>query len=309
MKRVLNIFLIIFFMSNICIAKGTLANKIISNQAQITYNLNGIKNNLSSNVDTFVVDQVIDVNIAWQDLKAIDVASGEKQRVLTFLLTNEGNGKDSISLSYEHNKSSKFKPQNVKIYTDSNSNGLFDGKDTLTKELSLNADSNVTLFIVADIAEGNYSANDKSYESLIAKSKAKANSSKDNKDKVDVVIRKAKDIATGTFIIRDYYLITKKSKTVLSSDNKAHTGSIIRYSIEFAIGGESKDKSIENIKLKDTLDSGLKYVANSIKLNSKSQTDAKDSDAAYFEKDTVYANIGTIKGNKKSVLTFDAIVK
>lgn len=309
MKNILKLILLIFFMSNICVAKGTLAKNIISNKASITFNLNGIENNISSNVDSFVVDQVIDINIAWQDLKPVDVASGEKQRVLTFLLTNEGNGKDSISLSYEHNSSSKFKPQNVKIYADSNNNGLFDAKDTLTKELNLNADSNITLFLVADIAEGNYSANDKSYESIIAKSKIKATNTKDNKDKVDVVIRKAKDIATGAFIIRDYYLISKKSKTIISGDNKAHTGSIIRYSIEFAIGGNNKNKSIENIKVKDKLDSALEYVANTIKINSKAQTDAKDSDSAYINKDTIYANIGTISGDKKVVLTFDTLIK
>ena len=152
-------------------AKGTKAGYLINNSAKIEYNLNGILLKINSNIDSFIVDRVIDINIAWQDSSAIKVSAGDKTRVLTFLLANEGNSEDNITLNTLHDNNSTFKAQNVKLFLDSNSNGIFDkGSDLEISNLKIREDENITLFIVSDIPSDNVTPGSESKEELIATS-------------------------------------------------------------------------------------------------------------------------------------------
>jgi len=307
--EIFKIILILFALFINSYAKGILAGSKINNSAKIETNINGIKYTKESNIDTFVVDRVIDINLKWQDSKAVDIAASEKQRVLTFALKNEGNSEDNISLSYEHNSSSKFKPLNTKIYIDSDGDGIFSDKDEEVSELSLNPDSIATLFIVADMPDSNLSANDKSFDGILAKSLAKESKGADKKEKIDVVFRTNKSKDEGIYIVRDYFLISKKSQEILSADKKAHTGSIIRYKITLSIGGNSKNKSIKNIKVVDKIDSKVAYIPNTIKLNGNSLTDSADSDNGEFKDNTIYVHIDSINGDSNQTVSFDTRIK
>ncbi len=305
----MKIILIFFMLISTIFAKGTLAGKKINNQATVNVNIGGTTYNIHSNVDKFVIDQIVDINLKWQDDKAIDVAASEKQRVLTFILKNEGNGKDTINLSNEHNKTSAFVPENRKIYIDKNANGIFDDKDKLVSSIDLNADKSAILFIVSDIPDANLTAKEKAYEILKAKSTKKSSSKKDRPNSVDIVVRKSEDNDTGIYIVRDYFLQSIKSKKVISGDKKAHTGSTIEYKIELSIGGENKDKVIKNIDLKDVISSDSQYIPNSLKLNGVSLSDKIDNDNGYIKGSTVFVHIDKIEGNNIATITFDVKIK
>ncbi len=302
--------IVIIYMTLSLFAKGVIAGKEIQNGAKIEFTLNGISYSESSNTDSFVVDQIIDIKLKWQNTKPVNVSSGERHRVLTFLLVNEGNGEDSINLSYEHNSSSNFVPANAKIYADSDGDGVFDSAaDSEVSAVNLEADKSVTLFIVADIPDGNYTANEESFDSIIAKSQKTINKGTDRKNKIDIVIRKSTDKDTGIYKIRNYYLISKKKQTIISNDGKVHTGTVIRYSIELFLGGDTKNKSIQNINVKDKLDAALEYLNGSLKLNGRLLSDENDNDEGYVKDGTVFAHIGKLKDNEKAVVSFDAVVK
>ena len=300
---------IFFILLSALFAKGTLAGKQINNKATINVNIGGTTYNIHSNVDKFVVDQIVDINLKWQDDKAIDVAASEKQRVLTFILKNEGNGKDNINLFNEHNKTSAFTPENRKIYIDKNGDGIFSKEDELASKVELNADQSAILFIVSDIPDANLTAKEKAYEILEAKSTKKGSTKKDRANSVDIVVRKSEDNDTGIYIVRDYFLQSIKSKKVISGDKKAHTGSTIEYKIELSIGGENKDKVIKNIDLKDLISSDSQYIPNSLKLNGVNLSDKIDNDNGYIKDSTVFVHIDKIEGSNIATITFDVKIK
>ena len=307
--EIFKIILILFIITVNSFAKGVLAGSTIENSAKLEADINGIKYTKESNIDTFVVDRVIDINLKWQDNKAVDVAALEKQRVLTFALKNEGNSEDNISLSYEHNNTSKFKPLNAKIYIDSDGNGVYSSSDEEVSEVTLDPDSQALLFIVANMPDKNLSANDKSFDGILAKSITKESKGADNKEKIDVVYRTNSSKDEGIYIVRDYFLISKKSQEILSADKKAHTGSKIRYKITLSIGGNSKNKTIKNIKIKDKIDPKVAYIPNSIKLNGNSLTDSADSDSGEFKDNTIYVHINSLGGDANQTVTFDTQIK
>ena len=306
---IMRILLIIFTLIGYIFAKGTLAGKKITNQAKIDVNIGGINYTLSSNEDSFVVDQIVDVNLKWQDVKPIDVATAEKQRVLTFILKNEGNGKESISLSNEHNTTSAFMPENRKIYIDKNGDAVFGKEDELISKVELNADEGATLFIVSDIPDANLTADDKAYEILKAKSGKTDTTTKDRPNSVDIVVRKDEDSDSGIYIVRDYFLRSVKSKEIISGDKIAHTGSIIRYKIELSIGGKNEGKIIKDIDFKDVISSDSQYLPDSLKLNDVALSDKVDNDNGYIKDGTVFVHIDKIEADNKAVITFDVKIK
>jgi len=293
-------------------AKGVLAGTNIANQADIAYTMDGTDHNATTNIDSFVVDRIVDLDISWQDTAPVGVAANEKDKVLTFLLTNLGNGDDSFSLTYEHNATNSFDPppENVRICLDSNHNGYFDAADDINiSDVNISADGNVTLFIVADIPDDNYTAGELSHDGLEASSESNATAGADRKSEIDIVVRKESDRDTGEYIIREYDLRAIKSAVVHSSDNRLHTGTIITYSIDIYIDGNTTGKSVENIEITDAIPDGTEYRTGSLSLDSSSLTDAVDADAGSCDGVDVNVTIGTIDGDEHKIVSFDVQVQ
>ncbi len=290
-------------------ARGTLAGTSVVNQAQIKFVVGDVENNITSNTDEFVIDQVIDVDVSWQDSAPVEVGAGEEGHVLTFRLTNLGNGDDNITLSYEHNTSSDFNTTSATIYQDTNGNGIYDpSTDTAISHTNLSADANVTLFIVADIpTDANMS--ERSYDGIIATSDTNATAGADDQAAVDVVVRKGRDTDEGIYEVRDYWLASRKSVTVHSDDNQTHTGTRLTYTIDLSIGGNNAGKSIAEVKLTDTIPAGTRYIPGSLSLDGTLLTDAADSDAGSCDGNTTQVTVGTISGDNHHRVSFDVEVR
>jgi len=295
----------LFFVSFLFIvllnAKGTLSGEKIENQATVGFNLNGDNHLIQSNIDSFVVDKIVDIKLNWQDSTPVSVASNEKDRVLTFLLTNLGNGKDTIKLTdiIDTKKSFTPPPTNIRLYQDSNNNGIFDSSDKKVSQLTLDADNNKTLFIVSDIPEGNQTINSEAFVGIKATSTATNSSGADNPNKVDTVIRNKEKSEYGIYKIRDCWLEAIQSGELIGDDNKTHTGSIIEYTIKLSIGGDSKGKKIKDINVTDPIPDKTLYIPNSLKLNGKT---LKDSE--YLKDDTIVINNLTISNDSVQEIKF-----
>ena len=80
-------------------AAGTPANTPISNAVTLTYFLDGQPAApITVAAPTLYVAEVINVVLLWQDATALAVNSPDTARVLTFLLTNTGNGLEAFGL-------------------------------------------------------------------------------------------------------------------------------------------------------------------------------------------------------------------
>lgn len=292
-------------------AKGTLAGTAIENSAQIHYSVGGIDQNLTSNTDSFVVDKIVDLGLSWQDGAAVEVSAGEQSRVLTFLLSNLGNGEDRFHLSYEHNATdSQFVPLSTpSIYQDSNGNGIFDpGTDIQVNDLNLTADANVTLFIVSDIPP-DAAAGAHSYDGILAVSQSLPTAGADRQTEVDTVVRTQQDRDQGIYQIFDYWLETHKSAVVHSDDNQTHTGTRITYTITAVIGGNAAGKTITAVQVHDLIPSGTVYLPGTMRLDGASLTDAADGDAGTFVSNRIDIHVGTLSGATPRRVQFDVQVQ
>ena len=82
-------------------ALGTLAGTNVSGQAQVSYMLGGVPGTGVSNVTTFVVAEILDVNVTLQS-SIVSVTSGDTNRTLLFRLTNTGNGTETFPLTLDN---------------------------------------------------------------------------------------------------------------------------------------------------------------------------------------------------------------
>ncbi len=81
-------------------AVGTAAGTVISNLATVKYMIGpGPPATATSNTVSFRVDEIIQPVLTWQDATPVAVNTPGSNAVLTFLLTNGGNGPEAFSLT------------------------------------------------------------------------------------------------------------------------------------------------------------------------------------------------------------------
>ncbi len=313
MLKKVKLFLFLFsVLSSLIHAKGTESGTVVQNSAQIIYRVGGMEHNLTTNTDSFLVDQVIDLEISWQDTAAVEVSAGEGNRVLTFLLSNLGNGEDQFTLTYEHNSTDSFSPAptHPTLYADSNGNGIFDlAEDSQVSDINLTVDANITLFVVSDIPDVNYTSGDLSHDGILAVSQSSATPGADDQHAVDVVVRSDSDRDQGAYVIRDYWLASHKSAVVYSDDNQTHTGTRITYTIDLFIGGNAAGRSIDHVVVSDTIPHGTVYLPSSLQLNDISLTDSLDADAGHYDGTKIIVDVGQLSDTIHQVVRFDVQVQ
>ena len=135
---------------------GTPANTDISNQATVNYTAGGTPYVATSNVVVVTVDEVLSMTLTWQDGANVTVNSPDIDQVLTYLLTNTGNGTDTYNFTTDNSLGGdNFDPTNTRVYFDTDLNGSFSGGDTLyvfgVNDPILAADAAVMIFLVNDI--------------------------------------------------------------------------------------------------------------------------------------------------------------
>ncbi len=264
-----------FLLSNILLAKGVPAGTQIVNVAELSYRVGTSDFNATSNTLVDVVDQVLDLEINCQDTSNVIVQDGESQRALTFRLSNIGNGTDKFALTHETNATSNFTVNNPLIYIDSNGNGLFDSAiDQQINDINLSADADATLFFVSDMPNGNFASGSLSANGIEARSTIGGSGAPGTAIDLGSYfavdgIRGGVDSDLCVYEMSTIEVVLEKSAT-LSSD-KLFTGTVIHYKIVVKLAGEG---TANRIVLKDTVPSGTTYVANSLKLDSSSLSDA-----------------------------------
>lgn len=144
------------------LAAGTTAGTTVSNTATIDYQVSGTSQpQTPSNTVTFLVDRKINLVVAQVGGASTQVAPGQLAQVTTFTVTNTSNAPLDFALAATQQvggaapfggKTDNFDATNVRVYVDSNANGVYDpGVDTATYLDEIPADAVRTVFIVVDI--------------------------------------------------------------------------------------------------------------------------------------------------------------
>ncbi len=287
MKKFITILLLLF---SSLYAKGVSAGTVIENSATLTFSMQEDDFSIQSNVVKDIVNQLIDVDVSWMDTDPVTVGRGDKERVLTFKVINSGNGQDLFLLeSDEAGGHSDFKTNCKKIYLDTNDNLMLDKNDKIVSSVSLKADETALLFVSSNIEE-KISANKgaKSYVRLKATSKRGGSGvrgtlhKKGGIDGIDAIdgIRGGVASEDGIYQLLDVNVYIQKS--IWQANKRVDTfniNSLLQIEIDVAISGEGV---VHDLSIRDMLPKEVSYVQNTMTVDGKTLTDARDRDGGKY---------------------------
>jgi len=312
-------------------AVGTPAGTSIFNSATVNFELDG-EPGTGSSTDQFSVAEIIDVAVIWQDAADLETASPDTNRVLTFLISNIGNGVETFSLQVNNRApdTDDFDPDTARIFIDGNGNDLFDGAaadpeylpGTNDPLLDANGQNQITVFVMNSVPSGQANGVIGGSQLLALSTTTGAAGSApgtgfaglgDGGVEAVAGATSADGNAVGRYLIA---LIASpvtltKTASVIANDRGCDTppctprpGATIRYTIEADVTAVP----VAALVITDPVPANVTYVANSIRVDAVPQTDARDNDPGRFAADTVNVNLGEVTSAATYAITFDVTI-
>lgn len=259
------------------LATGTPAGTPIVNQATATYDIGDNSFSQPSNEVITYVAEILDVIVTWQDASEVLVSEGDTSQVLTFLVTNIGNGTDDYLLNPNSSVGGDdFNPIFDALFLDTNGNGSYDPGIDLQyipgfNDPVLAADSSVTVFAINDIpaplpdgAEGDHELTATSNTGTGTPGTVYPNAGDTGVNAV-VGTTGATDDDIGTYKVSSVTVRLLKSATVEDpfGGSEPVPGAKITYSIEVAIAGSGIAENLvitDPIPVFTTYDPGTLYL-------------------------------------------------
>ncbi|MGA1795803.1 MAG: hypothetical protein ACMUIL_08075 [bacterium] len=288
------------------LAVGTPAGTFISNKATATYTVGTVSGlTKDSNTYTITVDELIDADVTWEDASQVVVTPGAASQVLTFLVTNTGNGPEAFTLSAHSTiTGDDFDPTLVDIFFDDNKNGVYDSGETQYEvgenDPFIAADANVTVFVLNNIPlDPNDGDTGDSRLTITSKTGTGAGTIivGGGQGGTDAVIgfSGGTDNATGTYLVSSIVLSIVKSAQILDpfGTDRPVPGATITYSIVVTVTGSGTAK---NVIIEDPIPTATGYVSGTLKLNTAPLSDDEDEDAG---------DVGVTKPNTVTVALGD----
>ena len=295
---------------------GTPAGTNITNVATATYELpNGDEASVDSNIVTLMVDELLDVSVAWSDPSDVASSAGATGQLLTFTVTNGGNGGEAFALATVANGGGDdFDPSVTSIVLDSNGNGAYDaGIDTVYvsggNDPQLAPDQSITVFVLSTLPAGAGDGH-RGRVDLIAVARTGSGApgtsfAGQGQGGGDAVVG-----ATGADSQDDgYYRVARASVAFVKSAAVADAfggaaalpGSTITYTLAATVSGTG---SLANLKVSDPMPAGTTYKPGSLTLEGAPLTDAADADSGSFTGTAINVGLGTLAAGATRTITF-----
>lgn len=275
-------------------AVGTLAGTSVPNQAQVSYILGGVPGSGSSNITTFLVAEVLDLNVTLQSSTVL-VTAGDINRTLLFTLTNTGNGTETFPLALDNLVAGDdFDPlaASTAIYFDADADGVLSAGDTAYvaggTDPVLAPDAGVAVLLVnnipAALADG-----------ALGRSRLLARAATGTGAPGTIFVGQGaagtdavaganggQTNAAGEYQVSDNQVVLTKSATVtgVAGSTAAVPGARITYQIVVNVSGSAP---ATNFVLTDAIPAGTTFAGGSLLLNGLALSDAADADAGEFQ--------------------------
>jgi len=248
---------------------------------------------------SFTVDRRINPVVT----KVADVTTAPTQTnvALPFLITNTGNTPLRFALQAQSRATNTWSMNNVRIYRDDNSNGLWNSGDTLYADAGtfgdVASDATLTALIVSDTPAGVVSGQAAIYDLIATAVDAgtltiAVQTAGPNTAGVDTVFSDSAGSATGD-LARDgrhsafgvytvnattANVIMTKSVTILDQwgGNQPIPGATLRYAITVSAAGSG---TANTVVITDLLPANTASIPNTLRLNGAALTDINDADA------------------------------
>ncbi len=304
-------------------ALGTLAGTAIHNVSRVEYMIAGTGSSAASNIVSFLVDEKLDVNVAWQDAAGIGVSTPDTARVTTFLLTNTGNGNDSYRLSVDDGAGGdQFDPVAVDIYLDGNGNGVFDaGTDPQYvaggNDPVLAPEASQLVFVCNTIPAG-LNNGDLGNTVLIATSNTGSGTpgtvlvnAGDNNTSAVIGSSGGSGRATGSYLVNAASVTLLKSVVITDPQGGSQpvTGARLDYRINATVTGTGV---ASDVVITDPLPANTTYTSGSLSMNNLALTDAADGDAGDVgasSANTVTVHLGDLSGaSPVQTVSFEVVI-
>lgn len=299
-------------------AVKTRAGSTISNTASASFDTGGGTQTIDSNQVDLRVDELLDVTVDSSDPADVPTTPGATAQLLTFSVTNSGNGEESFALSTIANGGGDdYDPAVTQIYID-NGDGVFDANtDTLytpgANDPTLDPDESVTIFVLSTtpgtVADGN-----RGTVSLVAASKTGTGTpgtsfAYQGEGGGDAVVGStgADGQDQGAYIVSAATVSLVKSAVIADpfGGSEPVPGATITYTIVATVAGSG---SVSGLAITDNIPADTSYVAGSITLGGTAQTDAADTDAGDYNGTRVNVALGTVAGGQTRTVTFQTTI-
>lgn len=295
-------------------AAGTRAGSTISNTATASFDTGSGPTTIDSNQVDLLVDELLDVTVDSSNPGDVPTTPGATGQVLTFSVTNNGNGVEDFALSTVANAGGDdYDPVVTQIYLD-NGDGLFDaGTDTLytagANDPTLDPDESITVF-VATTTPGTVADGNRGIVSLVAAAKTGTGAPGDSfagqgEGGGDAVVGAtgADGTDAAAFIVSAATVTLVKSAVVTNSLGTADPipGATITYTIVATVAGSG---AVSGLAITDQIPADTSYAPGSITLGGAALSDAADADAGDFNGTRVSVTLGTVAGGQTRTVTF-----
>lgn len=302
------------------LAAGTLAGTNIENTATASFDVGAGTIDIQSNTAVILVDELLDVTVTSSDPGDVATTNGATNAVLTYRVTNNGNGPESFRLTPNvTNGGDDFDPVLAQIVVDTNNNGVYDpGVDTVyvagSNDPLLAPDQSVTVFVLTNIP-ATQTNGQRANVSLTAAANTGtgtpgttfAGQGEGGGDAV-VGTSEADGDASGFLRVDAASVALAKSATVVDpfGGSNAVPGATITYTIVATISGAG---SLTNLVINDPIPAGTSYVSGSLTLQAATLTDAADADAGNFNGSRVSVALGTVPAGQTRTVTFRTVIQ
>ena len=300
-------------------AAGTTAGTDITNTATADYFIGVTPLTATSNTTTTSVDELLNVTLVGQDAGSqVTVGPGDTNQVLTYQITNTGNGTDSYSLAATNLAGDNFDAIAIAIYLD-DGDGIFNAADTLldgSNDPVMNADDVITVFIVADIPAGLFNGDIANIDLTVDSNTATGAPGTvvvgggDGGTNAVVGAGGGTDSATESYVVSNVVVSLLKSASIVDpfGGSDPVPGATITYSIDVTVTGAG---TASGVVISDPIPVDTTYVNASMTLGGLPLTDAvdgiDDADFGVTALNTITIDMGDLTAGTQTI-TFDVTI-
>ena len=296
-------------------ATGTLAGTDIENIATASYDTGAGTVEVLSNPVVITVDELLDVTLTNTDPGSVTVANGAQNTVLTYRITNTGNGPEAYRLTPDVAVGGDdFDPSLVQIVLDTNNNNVYDpGVDTVyvsgSNDPVLTPDQGINVFVISNVP-ATQSNGDQADIRLTAAAVTGTgapgtsfNGAGEGGGDAVVGSTSADAEDTGTLLVEAATVTLTKTATVLDpfGGSASVPGAIVTYTLVASVTGSG---TLANMVIADPIPTGTTYVTASTTLEAAALTDAADADAGNFNGSRISVALGGVPAGQTRTVTF-----
>lgn len=301
------------------LATGTAAGTKIDNTATATYSLpGGGSGSVTSNTVSLTVDELLDVTVVWADGGDVIVQPGLTGQVLTFTVTNTGNGSEAFELTARNTLAGdNFDPTAFAIYLDDGDGVYEPGIDQAyvpgAGDPVIAADGSITVFVVSTIGAGavdNTRAGiDLVAEAVTGTGTAGTTFAGAGSGGGDAVVGTsgADGFDDGYYKVSAATVSFVKSQLVADPFGGSTTvpGSTITYTLVATVNGSG---TLTSLAIADAIPAGTTYKPGTLTLEAGTLTDAADSDLGEFTAGAISVRPGNVPAGQTRTVTFKVTV-